>query len=615
MANVDTGTVVSANVVPGVLEPVRWPGGGGWHLPMAPLLRELAGTAGAGSWSDARNPAGSADGPVLFLPRQWKPDLSEPARRALEAATIATESLHPWYVFLGRTAADPPRDLAGDLGRLCRLADLLCLDLVVEARGRGADGSLSWDIRYEVPGGPVPAHARGWADTLGGAVAATTVTDALYGLDERGRTAQGHYLNGGDRQLPDPPMVDLDQVERRIIADRVDLATGAPAAGAQAIWRDGRWWHSSLRVAGTTETLTEWSTGQIASRQATVLRRGWQPPAPSWQGPPIGYVDCRDCDPHSRLRACTCTLGGRPAEPDCPGCAGAGRSPSALPCDRCRDTRRIYQGVNVTITDLESRVVHLTWRPGDPVLAPLVATQPGGRPLHQLPAEYRLADWAGPFGVRPEDLTELDGGGPLDHDLRDGVVTVEHSGADVLTTYVRQAGRGRPGARLFVGAVRPEVPGLADLVRIVLGLGLAVTVTVTDHRRNAGDPRLVQGESWDVTVGPCGLPAVPADPPTGRSPEAAIALCLEYLELAVVGSVPGNPVEPIRVPQTLAPAPVDDPVPLLRQLARHHPGQPVAAHYNGINCQLQLRERDTVRHLATAPTLPAALTDLGLHRQ
>ncbi|MBF9134495.1 hypothetical protein I0C86_37030 [Plantactinospora sp. S1510] len=167
----DTGRVASANVVPGVVEPVRWPGGGGWHLPVAPLLRELAGTVGAGSWTDARNSPGSADGPVLFLPRQWKPDLSEPARRALEAATIATQSHHPWYVHLGRTAVEPTRNLAADLGRLCRLADLLCLDLVVEARGRGAGGGLSWDIRYEVPGGPVPAQARGWADDLSGAVA------------------------------------------------------------------------------------------------------------------------------------------------------------------------------------------------------------------------------------------------------------------------------------------------------------------------------------------------------------------------------------------------------------------------------------------------------------
>ncbi|MEN3608245.1 hypothetical protein AAH979_01730 [Plantactinospora sp. ZYX-F-223] len=613
VANVDTGAVASANVVPGVVEPVPWPGGGGWHLPLAPLVRELAATVGAGSWRDVRAPDGTPDGPVVFLPRQWRPSLPEPTRRALEAEAIATQSGQPWHVLLGRTAAAPPRNLAADLGRWCRLADLLHLDLVVEARRRGHADDPAWSVRYEVPGGEVPAESRGWADDLPGAVAATTVADALYGLRERGRAAPAYYLTGRDRQPPEVPHVDLDQLERRIVADCTDLGSGTPAAGAQAIWRDGRWWHTSLRIAGTVETFVERSTGQIACRQAVALRRGWQPPAPSWQGPPIGYAECRDCDPHSRLRACSCTLAGRAADPDCRACAGSGRSPSPMPCRTCQGTRRIHHGVNVTVTDLDGRVVHLTWRPGQPVPAPLVASQPGGRPVHQLPDAYRLGTWAGTFGVRPEDLTELDGAATLDQDLRDGVVTLPHVGADPLTCYLHRAGRGQPGARLLVGATRPEVPTLAELVRLVLGLGLAVTVTATDHSRNAGDPRLVQGDSWDVTVGLPGVPVDPAAPPTRNTPEAAIAFCLEYLELAVVRSVPDDPTEPIRVPQAPQPSTVDDPAPLVRRLARHHPGQPVAVHYDGVTCQLHLRERDSVRHLTTAPTLPAALTDLGLY--
>ena len=235
MGNLDTGVVASANVVPGVAEPRPWPGGGGWHLPMAPLIRELAAAVGVGSWYDVQTPRRSPDGPVIFLPRQWTPDLPEPGRRALEAEALATQCRYPWHVFLGRTAAERPRDPGRDLGRLCQVADLLCLDLVVEARRR-ARNHLCWDIRYEVPGGQVPADSRGWTDDLVGAVAATTITDAMYGLAERSRTAPAHFLEVGNQHVPDLPTVDVDEVERRIVADCTDLDTGSGAAGAQAMW-------------------------------------------------------------------------------------------------------------------------------------------------------------------------------------------------------------------------------------------------------------------------------------------------------------------------------------------------------------------------------------------
>ncbi|MDG4785467.1 hypothetical protein O7626_05885 [Micromonospora sp. WMMD1102] len=656
MANLDTGAVASANVVPGVVEPAPWPGdgGGSWHLPLAPLLRDLAAAVGvgAGSWTDVRQP-GDPDGPLVFLPRAWRPEHSATVREVLEAEAIAGESTDAWRLYLGRSTVAPPREAPAELGRLCRLADLLCLDLVVEARRLIATAGLTWAIRFEVPGGPVPSEARGYADDLTTAIGTTTVLDACDGLEERGQTAPAHHVTLG-QPPPDPPTIDLDQLERRILADCLDLATGDPTAGAQAIWRDGRWWHTSLRTAGTSETLTEWSTGQIYSRRATKLRRGWQPPAPSWQDSPIPYVDCSDCDPHSRLRRCDCRLGTDRADPDCPKCAGSGRSPSLLRCYTCRGTRRLHSEAAITITDLAGRVVHLswrsdaagwrtgefawrddpadhqsdragsggdgrvrpvgeeTWRTGNQVPAPQVATHPGGKPLHQLPDHFRLAGWADHFGVRPEDLVELDGGGSLDHSLRDGTVTLHRPDADPLTEYLRWAARGRPGGRLLVLARRPDVPPLADLVRLVLGLRLTVTITLVDHIRNAGDLRLIQGESWDVTIDPLGRLPTPADPPTYSTPEAATAHCLEYLELAIAGNVPDNPDQQIPVPQTPTPIAVDDPIPLLRRLARHHPGQSVAVHYDGTTCHIWLRERDDVRQLATAPTLPAAIGALGL---
>ncbi|MEQ4303889.1 hypothetical protein ABNF97_21330 [Plantactinospora sp. B6F1] len=655
MANLDTGAVASANVVPGVVEPVPWPGdgGGSWHLPLAPLLRDLAAAVGVGSgaWADVRQP-GDPDGPLILLPRAWRPEHSATVREVLEAEAIAGESNEAWRLYLGRATVAPPREPAAELARLCRLADLLCLDLVVEARRLIATDGLTWAIRFEVPGGPVPSEARGYADDLAEALTTTSVLDACYGLEERGEAAPAHHVTLG-QPPPDPSTVDLDQLERRILADCLDLVTGEPTAGAQAIWRNGRWWHTSLRTAGTTETLTEWSTGQIYSRRATKLRRGWQPPAPSWQDSPIPYVDCPDCDPHSRLRHCDCRLGTDRADPDCPKCAGSGRSPSLLRCHTCRGTRRLHTEAAITITDLAGRVVHLSWRsdaagwrtgefawhddptrhpadqagPGDDpaqpageetwrtgrqVPAPHVATHPGGKPLHQLPDQFRLAGWADHFRVRPQDLVELDGGGRLDHDLRNGTVTLHHPDADPLTEYLRQTARGRPGGRLLVLARRPDAPPLADLVRLVLGLHLTVTITLTDHVRNTGDLRLIQGESWDVTITRLGDPPTPANPPTYPTPEAATAHCLEYLDLATTGNIPTNPHQPIPIPQTPTPITIDDPLPLLRRLACHHPGQPVAVHYDGVTCQIWLRERDDVRQLATAPTLPAAIGTLGL---
>jgi len=647
MANLDTGVVASANVVPGVVEPVPWPGDGGasWYLPLAPLLRELAGVVGAGSWTDVREPH-SSDGPLILLPSDWRPEHS-PAERVMgEAEAIAWQGHDAWRLFLARTSPAPLRDPAAVLGRWCRLADLLCLDLVVEARRPPAGAGLDWTVRFEVPGGLVPDRPTRCAESLVEAVLTTSDRDVFYGLEERGRSAPAHHLAAGYQPRTTPPVIDLDQLERQVLADCVDVGTGAPTAGGQAIWRDGRWWHTSLRVAGTSEQLAEWSTGQIISRRTAMLRRGWEPPAPSWQGSPIPYVDCPDCDPHSRLQRCDCQIMTGHVDPGCSRCAGSGWAPSPLRCHTCRGSRRLYRDATITITDLAGRVAHLTWhadgtgwqtgtrvwqtgdrgpdaiptgpageevwRSGEWVPAPHVATHPGGKPLHQLPDHFRLAPWADTFAVRPEDLVELDGGSPLSHGLRDGLVTLHWPGADPLTEYVSTAARGRPAARLFVLARRPDMPPLADLIRLVLGLRLAVTITLTDHTPNTGDPRLVQGESWDVTISRLDQPPAPADPPTRPTPQAAIAFCLDYLELAITGNIPDDPTTPIPVPQTPNPIQVDDPIPFLRRLARHHAGQPVAVHYTATTCQVWLRDREHVHRLATAPTLPAALGALGL---
>ncbi|MEO3818060.1 hypothetical protein [Plantactinospora sp. B24E8] len=207
-------------------------------------------TSAAGSWTDVRQP-GPPDGPLILLPPRWRPDLCPTDRKLLEAEAIAAHSNDAWLLYLGRTASRPPDDPAVELARRCRLADLLCLDLVVEAR-RQRGGSLSWHLGYELPGSPVPTDPRGHADNLTTAIISISELDTIYGLEESGRTVPAYRLNCPDLPPAGPTMVDLDQLERRILADCVGVRSGEPTAGAQAIWRDGRWWHTSLREADTT---------------------------------------------------------------------------------------------------------------------------------------------------------------------------------------------------------------------------------------------------------------------------------------------------------------------------------------------------------------------------
>ena len=72
----------------------------------------------------------------LYLPREWAPDLPAAERHALEAAALARRSYAPWLVYVGRGTAPDPPDHDRMLDRLRRLADRLCLDLVVEVRRR-----------------------------------------------------------------------------------------------------------------------------------------------------------------------------------------------------------------------------------------------------------------------------------------------------------------------------------------------------------------------------------------------------------------------------------------------------------------------------------------------
>ncbi|GAB3156875.1 hypothetical protein GCM10027290_55820 [Micromonospora sonneratiae] len=91
----------------------------------------------------------------ISLPRNWTPDLPATERWRLEAEAFGRYCWFPWRIWLGNMMRPAARDLDAELSRLCQLADLLCLDLVVEARQRN-HGGLVWDIRYDLPGDEIP---------------------------------------------------------------------------------------------------------------------------------------------------------------------------------------------------------------------------------------------------------------------------------------------------------------------------------------------------------------------------------------------------------------------------------------------------------------------------
>lgn len=599
VVNLDTGAAASRRLLPGRLEP---PAGPDSITRARDIVTALAATVGVRGlrprWGQR-----ALDDPVYWLPRQWRADLPTRERLALEAEALAQQEYAPWRVYVGRgTEGPPPPEPGRELARLCELADLLHLDLVVEAR-RQHDMAV-WAIRYELPGGRVPLDPRAHARDLPSAVVATTFREALRGLDERGRAAPAHTVRPV-RAAGVPPRVDLDRLGRAVLAD---LADDEP--GAQAVWRDGRWWHTPLRPAGTVEKLHERDTGQIVRYVRQLVRRAVEPPDPAWWGESVEHRPCPDCRPGTRLRRCHCRIGAPGPDPQCSRCSGAGFAPSGLACFTCRDGGRIPAALTVTVTDLR-RVRHETWRPVAGESAPVVGYQPNGTPVHQLRPHWRLARHAASFGVRPADLSRLDEEQPVDQDLLHGTVTVHDPAVAPARQHVERVGAGLPGARLFVLAAAPDVPPLTDLLRLAHALDLAAVLTYCDHRLDLGDPTKVQGERWDLRLTARDAP-LGAESPFCASVELAVARCVEYLDSHLLAAVPREPERPVPAPQAAPSPPVADPTALLRRVGRHYAGQPVLVSFDRECCRLWLAEGDHVQPLARATTLDAAVSALRL---
>jgi hypothetical protein len=518
VADLDTGAVASADIVPGAVEPVPDPAGADrWHLDLLPVLRGLAGKVGVADPRLLGSPHEPVTRVTVALPRGWRPELPAAERWALVADGIAAWSNTPWWVHTGHSRPVPPVDPGAALARLCRLAELLLLDLVVEARRVG--GVLGWHVRYELPGGGVPDVVPGSSPDLPTAVTVTGPADALRDLAWRGRDAPARYPCA-PAAPPVAPQVDVGHLERGILARCTD------DAGAQAVWRDGRWWHVGLRAGPPREIVYERETGQVLRHVTTGLVRAEQPPDPSWWGPPVPGVGCPSC----------------PAE-----------SPVARPsCRTCGDTRRLHDGAVVTVTDLDERAVHLSW--------------PDGPDRHDCtrPRRHTLTAQAAHFGVRPEELTDTDTGRPV----HPGLVRGDDPDRP-LRERLRAATRGRAAARIIVLATGEDgACDLSALIRLATGLGTTVHLTVRHCPTTCTD-------SWTVGIRPPGTP--PAEPPDPGLPtlRLAVARCREHLEVELARTTPTNPDHPLPVPQHPTAVTVQDPVPALLRQARATAGTPV----------------------------------------
>ncbi|MDG4762978.1 hypothetical protein O7632_02455 [Solwaraspora sp. WMMD406] len=552
VANLDTGAVASTSLVPGSFTPLPTPGGT-WWLPYAPIVTNLATRAGVAAATlrdpDFPDEPGRLPSSGLMLPAQWQPGIPERDRRRWEAAALADRRTTPWLVLIGRSSEPPAPDHGRLLGRLCTLADQLHVDLVLEARPASTRGGLSWDIRFELAGGTVPDYPHRWAADLPAAIASISPERAASGLDVTNRDLPAHYLTE-DALTPRPVTVglaghpgghDLDHLERRMVADAEQHGgaqhSGTQHGGAQAIWRNRHWWHTSLRPVET--------AGRFV--------RGWEPPAPKYWGEPI------------------------PTQP-CQRCADVVDPPY---CTRCHGTRRVRRGAVVTVTDLRGRTVHRNWRPDDdgPNPPTVVHTdRQSGSSVWQLPEHYQIGALAAEFGVPPTDLTALDGEHVIDQHLRDGVSQVARGGGDPVATYLGAVAATHDSARVLVRATDWPGPTLDELARLVTGLGLALDVTVVDHRDSVGRPELTQGHSWSVRVADPAAPLAVGPLPTCAALPEAVALCYRYLPGALRATVPADPEQPMSVPHrpaTAGPAPdTTSVITEVRRLAADRPGDP-----------------------------------------
>ncbi|MBT8228437.1 MAG: hypothetical protein HKP61_17795 [Dactylosporangium sp.] len=530
VANLDTGAVASISVTPGSTTPRPAPDGT-WWIDLTALVNDLASAVGAESVFDTSGPDQPIDPDEILgiaLPPGWRPSAPAATRAAAEAAAIATDTGRSWRVYLGHSVPWPEPEPDRLLQRLCGLADLLRIDLIVEARrqGNSATGGpgLTWSIRFGLPGAGTPEEPWGIHGSVADAVARTSPAIAFRDITRcvAGARAPAHWVTPPRDQNAPLPVVHVETVEDAVVRDcRVDPSV-SDTIGAQAIWREGRWHHTTVRRIGP------------------VTARGHEPPPPSWLGQPIPYTTCPEHD-------CAASLHRSPPE-DRPN-HEPGPSHVAAACRRCGGTGLLYHGAVVTITDLDGRVDHHNWEAEPGKFGQIITPAASRQPVALMPEPFRLTDLTGAYGVRPADLTDLSTGQIADHALRFGYTVIPNNGpADLVRTYLQRVGQGRSGARIFIHAAAPDLPPLAHVVRLAERLGLSLNMTVEAYPRHPDDPTALHGEWWTIDLTPPSRNIMTVLRPLYPSLQHALRICLNSLDRSIDRATPADPTTPIPCP-------------------------------------------------------------------
>lgn len=512
VVNIDTGSIASETVLPGVITPEALQdtttSDKTWVLPLQPIIDRLAGQVGGSLL--ATDSAGVSLGKPVLVGKGWHADLPTRQRLALEAAAIArAQALTRHRHFFTTTAPSDDRTPDGMLARLASIADRLHLDLCCYRHPTFSDegdrlASSGWSVDFELPGndGPAPRSQRVSYPSLAEALVTTDPSAMLRRCWLRKDLSQivpAHFIKNTTEAAP---RRDLGTTES-FLSGRINTLSD-DTAGAVAVRRDGSWHFARLEPGTSRDEYRETSTGQIRRLEIRTWSRQPSPPPPTWWGDPMPEQLCPQCETGETWLPCDCadTMSGLP-DATCSRCGGTGTRPGTS-CLWCGQIGKIRYGYTVTVADIESDApafhvnVDLGANPHHqhapvPAFTEMVHTQ--------LPEAARLTSRLFDAGIDLADLRDVTGLAPSSFLLDGGVVAPEGTPAiDLMHRHVTSASSGRPGGRVLLSWSPPTEATVAQVARLAWGLGYDLVLGAEDRNANQLAGTSLGGMRWGAAL-------------------------------------------------------------------------------------------------------------------